>query len=173
MDLELQDVDADAWFAGRLRHDERPRLHLIMGDSVAHDAPFRANDLDDRLLSLATCGATSPTAPFKQPGPLLTFHSHLTTPHRQRRPARPSGKSPGPRAGPPLGGRRLCRPNRQLYWAGQNWRLYGTGPQQRSRALPQRRKEATTTRSSRTKARRDDQPVLLFSVPAQICPWAL
>ena len=56
MDLEILDDDAHAWFDGQLRRD--PRLHLIMGDSVARRASFRANVLGDRLLNLATGGAT-------------------------------------------------------------------------------------------------------------------
>ena len=60
MDLEIRDADADAWFGGQLGHDERqlPRLHLIVGDSVARDAPYRASAWEDSVLNLSKNSAT-------------------------------------------------------------------------------------------------------------------
>ena len=60
MDLEIRDADADDWFGGQLRHDERqrPRLHLLVGDSVARDAPYRASAEPDGVLNLSRSSAT-------------------------------------------------------------------------------------------------------------------
>ena len=82
MDLKIMDDDAHAWFDGQLRCD--PRLHLIMGDSVARRAWFRANVLEDRLLNLSTGGATWRTLSLRLRGDLEKWSAAAAASGRAR-----------------------------------------------------------------------------------------
>ena len=63
MDLEIHDVEAAGWLAGhlpaptriqsfgRVGRDCRPRLHLVLGDSIARRAVITSRFKDDRVLN--------------------------------------------------------------------------------------------------------------------------
>ena len=51
--LELEDPEARRWL-----HRREPRLHLLLGDSIARDSRMKSRYTGDRILNLAVAGAT-------------------------------------------------------------------------------------------------------------------
>ena len=104
--LALDDPEVAAW-----AEEERPLLHLLMGDSVARDSGLRTRNDRDRVFCSARGGATGAPADPKGQGQALL--------HR--------GMPPLVRAGPhPLDCRgvpeaRRCRAVPRLADAGRRW----------------------------------------------------